>query len=274
MALKRVNPVPKRVGSDEEKQKILYIEDEEINWDVARLSLRERYSLTRATTSEEAFALLARQKYDLILMDIQLTGSELDGIEITRILRGLMDQSKIPVFAQKADCQGARIIFMTAYSARYSKDELLQAGGDDLITKPVDFTRLSLAMSRLLVREAFDNQPKLKKMLAEKRIEEKRSHVRVPLELSCKVLCDNMTFDGNLWDLSMGGARIVFDPGPVPIVITQGKRCVVQFTTAWGIFKSDIRIAWNQPTRPNELGVSFTDLSDENLSILNHWFDS
>jgi DNA-binding response OmpR family regulator len=49
-------------------------------------------------------------------------------------------------------CQDAPIIFVTAYMNRYSKPELTEAGGDDVIYKPVDFMRLSLAMSRLLVR--------------------------------------------------------------------------------------------------------------------------
>ena len=158
MALTRFNPVPKPSKQKDNKQHILYVEDEDMNWEVTHLSLRDKFSLTRAASAEEAFALLGQQKFDLILMDIQLSGSSLNGIEITQILKGMAAQAT-PSFARGADCQGARIIFVTAYSARYTKDELMQAGGDDLITKPVDFTRLSLAISRLLVREAFEAQP-------------------------------------------------------------------------------------------------------------------
>ena len=273
MALTRFNPVPKAVEVGDNKQKILYVEDEDTNWDVTQLSLRERYSLTRAATSEEAFELLSHKKFDLILMDIQLSGSELNGIEITRILRGL-NRSNVPTFAQNADCQGARIIFVTAYSARYSKTELMEAGGDDLITKPVDFTRLSLAISRLLVREAFDSQPQVKKLLEEAKLKEQRSHLRIPLELNCKVSFDDDTFHAYLWDLSIGGARIAFEPGPVPSNLTTGNLCTIQFTTAWGVIKSDISIAWNEASKPNEMGVSFEGMSSECQGILNRWLGS
>ena len=143
------------------------MEDEDTNWEVTQLSLRDKFALQRASTSAEAFAMLDREKFDLILMDIQLSGSDLNGIEITQSLRGLTTGG-VPDYAKNVDCQGARIIFVTAYSARYTKEELIEAGGDDLITKPVDFTRLSLAISRLLVREAFNKQPQVKKFLSEK----------------------------------------------------------------------------------------------------------
>ena len=45
------------------------------------------------------------------------------------------------------------VVFVTAYSARYDKPSLIEAGADDVITKPVDYTRLLLVSSRLLVRD-------------------------------------------------------------------------------------------------------------------------
>ena len=164
MALTRFNPVPKAKSQETEKQRILYVEDEDTNWEVTQLSLRDKFTLQRAASSAEAFAILTKERFDLILMDIQLSGSDLNGIEITQTLRGLGSGS-VPSYARQIDCHGARIIFVTAYSARYTKEELIEAGGDDLITKPVDFTRLSLAISRLLVREAFSSQPQVKKFL-------------------------------------------------------------------------------------------------------------
>jgi DNA-binding response OmpR family regulator len=44
------------------------------------------------------------------------------------------------------------VVFVTAYSARYDKPSLIDAGGDDVVTKPVDYTRRLLVSSRLLVR--------------------------------------------------------------------------------------------------------------------------
>ena len=86
-------------------------------------------------------------------MDIQLSGSTLNGVDITKILRG-RGLGTVPAFAENADCKNARIIFVTAYSARYSRNELVEAGGDEMLSKPVNFRRLSMTISKLLVADA------------------------------------------------------------------------------------------------------------------------
>ena len=273
MALTRFNPVPKPSKTQDGKQQILYVEDEDMNWEVTHLSLRDKFSLTRAASAEEAFALLGKKKFDLILMDIQLSGSALNGIEITQILKGLAAQAA-PSFARNADCQGARIIFVTAYSARYTKDELLQAGGDDLITKPVDFTRLSLAISRLLVREAFDAQPQIKKKLEEKDLSERRKTLRVPIELNCKIELDGEFFPGVIWDLSLGGARISFPGGTVPESMMEGLLCGIEFTTAWGQIQADATVVRVLKEPHPEIGISFEEMKPNALSILEKWLGS
>ena len=76
---------------------MLYVEDEDTNWEVAELSLRGRYDLVRARNARECFEMLKKHKYELVLMDIQLSGSELDGVQITNILKGLY-QEEAPEF--------------------------------------------------------------------------------------------------------------------------------------------------------------------------------
>lgn len=155
MALKRFTPPApgssrKRFGRT---QSLLYVEDEDTNWEVAELALRDEFALERARSAEEAFQRLGKKKYDLILMDIQLSGSSLSGIEVTQILKGRY-KGDVPAYAEGVRCEQTPIIFVTAYTARYDKKHLVEQGGDDLIAKPVDFVRLSLAISRLLVRGA------------------------------------------------------------------------------------------------------------------------
>lgn len=135
-----------------ERRRILYVEDDDVIWEVAEFALRKDYDITRAKNARETFELLARKNYDLILMDIQLAGSDLDGIAITRILKGRFD-GEPPAYAAGVSSHGAPIIFVTAYTSLYKKEDLERAGGDERISKPVDFTRLSLAMTRLLVRD-------------------------------------------------------------------------------------------------------------------------
>lgn len=129
---------------------VLYVEDEDVNWEVALLHLEGKYLLTRATTSREAFDFLAQNKYHVILMDIQLGGSDLNGIEITQILRGTYDK---PLPAQGYDVRvDTPIIFMTAYAARYPREELLMFGGDDLLVKPVNFVAVASVISRVILK--------------------------------------------------------------------------------------------------------------------------
>ncbi len=139
---------------------ILYVEDEDINWELTEVSFRGRYNLHRAKSSREAFELLAKNTYDLILMDIQLSASDLNGIEITQVLRGRYE-GQLPHYATRVAATTVPIIFVTAYTARYTKDELIAAGGVDMIPKPVDFVKLSLTITRLILRDAATHQPDL-----------------------------------------------------------------------------------------------------------------
>lgn len=132
--------------------RVLYVEDEDQNWEIAQLSLRDRYTLERAKDSKEAFAKLRTGAFAAILMDIQLAGSDLNGIEITQVLRGGY-QGKIPEYAVGYTLRDTPIIFVTAYNARYTKEELMAYGGNDLLPKPVDFMRLALSISKYLVRQ-------------------------------------------------------------------------------------------------------------------------
>lgn len=140
-------PKPK---TQENRPVILYVEDDDSIWEVTHHALKSRFDIHRAANSREAFVELGKRRYDLILMDIQLSGSELNGIEITRVIKGLAEG---PADAPR-DGEYAKvpIIFVTAFTGRYSKEDLAAAGGDDVVPKPVDMTRLSLAIARLTVR--------------------------------------------------------------------------------------------------------------------------
>ena len=150
--LKKLPSSYKPAGGDPSKQiKLLYVEDEDTNWEVTLLNLRSRYDIARARNAQEAIMQLKTRKFHAVLMDIQLSGSDLDGIEITSVIRGRRKGS-VPAYAEDLSPSNIPIIFMTAYSARYSRDDLLNLGGDELVTKPVDFTHLGLCLSRCLLK--------------------------------------------------------------------------------------------------------------------------
>lgn len=123
---------------------ILYVEDEDENWTVAELRLRGRFRMVRAATDQEAVRVVRElhQGLHAVLMDIQLRGSELDGIKLCRLFRGSLDDAELPAFAKGCPTITAPIVFVTAYGLRHSEQELRGLGGHMLITKPVDFNRL------------------------------------------------------------------------------------------------------------------------------------
>lgn len=135
---------------------VLYVEDEEANWDVARHALRAKYKLIRACDAREAFQKMEEHPIDLILMDIQLAGSDLNGIELAQAIRGTLDLHRLPAYARTLLPRKTPIIFVTAYQARYTEAQLKDFGGNDLVTKPVDLMKLNLVMTRLLLRNIID----------------------------------------------------------------------------------------------------------------------
>ena len=142
---------PAGPGGEGSKQiKLLYVEDEDTNWEVTLLNLRSRYDIARARNAQEAVNLVKTRKFHAILMDIQLSNSDMDGIELTALFRG--KAKTVPPYAQDMPPSNIPIIFMTAYAARYTRDELLRLGGDEMVTKPVDFTHLGLCLSRCLLK--------------------------------------------------------------------------------------------------------------------------
>ncbi|MEO0812934.1 MAG: response regulator, partial [Myxococcota bacterium] len=133
-------PGPKGSGLNSDRKKLLYVEDDDSVWEVTEFALRKDYQLERAKNATEAFHSLRTKSYDLILMDIELQGSQLNGIEICQVLKGQLKVDE-PAFRAPVDISETPVVFVTAYATRYSREELIKAGGDDRITKPIDFTR-------------------------------------------------------------------------------------------------------------------------------------
>jgi CheY-like chemotaxis protein len=134
---------------------LLYVEDNDDNWEVVKLRMNRTYDITRAANDREACAELVRAKeFYAVLMDIELSGSRLNGIQLTRLLRGTLPQAERPRYAENLPVSSVPILFVTAYGSAYSQKELLEAGGDGVLLKPVDFTKLSLALTNCHLNRA------------------------------------------------------------------------------------------------------------------------
>jgi len=144
-------------GPERKRSLVLYVEDEPENREVAELRLRRSYDLLLAPTDEVACTMLRERGPELsaILMDIQLKGSVLDGIELVKLVRGTLPDSKKPPWAKDVPVLlDLPIFFVTAYGARYAEAELLAVGAQKLVTKPVNFSELTLALVDVHLRRA------------------------------------------------------------------------------------------------------------------------
>ena len=120
---------------------VLVVEDNEENWDMlSRRLLRRGYTVIRAADGQEAVDMAARERPDLILMDVSLP--VMDGLEATRRIRARPETQTTPIIA------------LTAHATSADRDKALQAGCDDYHAKPVELPRLLAQMEALLTRAA------------------------------------------------------------------------------------------------------------------------
>jgi two-component system, sensor histidine kinase and response regulator len=110
-----------------ESLRILLAEDNPINQRVAeRMLHRAGYSVTTVGTGREALDMLARKRFDVMLLDIQMP--DMDGWETARTIRAaeLQDHHHLPIVA------------MTAYAMPGDRERCERAGMDGYVSKPVN----------------------------------------------------------------------------------------------------------------------------------------
>ena len=122
------------------RHRVLYVEDDQANWEILSWVLAKDFELVRATHAREAFDLLRAQHFDVALMDVQLSGSELNGYDIARLVHGTY-VGTIPAYAENAQDPNLRIVFLTG------DDELIDSRGEAVLMKPVSLADLVKALS-------------------------------------------------------------------------------------------------------------------------------
>ena len=119
--------------------KILLVEDNEMNRDMLSRRLAKRgFDVVVALDGSSGAAAAAAEQPDLILMDISLP--DMDGCEVTRLVRAQPSTASIPIIA------------LTAHAMETDRIRALDAGCQDFDTKPVDLARLLAKIDALLSR--------------------------------------------------------------------------------------------------------------------------
>ena len=117
-------------------RKILIVEDVEYNRDLLVQLLEDEYEILTAADGAAGIEAAARERPDLILMDLSLPG--VDGWEATRRLKAEPEPEAIPV------------IELTAHAMQGDEERARACGCDDYLTKPIDEDALFAKLARLL----------------------------------------------------------------------------------------------------------------------------
>jgi CheY-like chemotaxis protein len=117
-------------------KRILIVEDVEFNRDLLVQLLEDTYEVITAADGREGIERAARERPDLILMDLSLP--VIDGWEASRRLKSLDDLRRIPIIA------------LSAHAMAGDEEKARESGCDDYLTKPLDEARLFDMLAKFL----------------------------------------------------------------------------------------------------------------------------
>jgi CheY-like chemotaxis protein len=114
--------------------KIIIVDDNEEFRLILRTVLeRKGFVVTEASDGQEAIERMSTDPFRLAIVDLDMP--RMNGIELTRRV--------------KKDHPGVPVMMITAYASFYAPGEILAAGVDAFLQKPVDFARLTQAIENL-----------------------------------------------------------------------------------------------------------------------------
>jgi sigma-B regulation protein RsbU (phosphoserine phosphatase) len=127
--------------NNNEKNIILVIDDDVVIRKLLRHHLdKNNYQVIEAAGPEEGMEHLSANSIDLVLCDVTMEG--MDGFTFCRKVRENENYRAIP------------FVFVTAKNTMEDKSMALEAGGDDIITKPFDVNDLLIKVKALIKRTA------------------------------------------------------------------------------------------------------------------------
>jgi len=193
---RRRAPVASMLPGDlpERRLHVLLAEDNAVNQRLAASLLERRgHRVTIVDNGLEAIDACARERFDVVLMDVQMP--DIGGLEATAAIR----------LRERGATTHVPIIAMTAHAMKGDRERCLDAGMDEYVTKPLDSRRLCA-----LVEALADGRPATD-------IESDTPSDGVPLELSEQVL----TRVGGDRELLVAISRLFVDDAPTHLARIQ-----------------------------------------------------
>jgi CheY-like chemotaxis protein len=111
-------------------KKVLHVEDDPVNAMLMAKLLTLEFQLTQVTDGESCLSKIHEERFDLILMDVNLGRGKMNGTETLKKIKAVPDYQQIPIIA------------ITSYTFPEDEYALLNEGFDDYFGKPVEFAKL------------------------------------------------------------------------------------------------------------------------------------
>uniref|UniRef100_A0A7V2ZJ18 histidine kinase n=1 Tax=Ignavibacterium album TaxID=591197 RepID=A0A7V2ZJ18_9BACT len=111
------------VQIDFSKKQVLLVEDDPINIQTISAFIGNLVQLTAVNNADDALEVVKSKKFDLILMDIGLSGDK-NGLDVVQEIRKMKDYQSTPIAA------------VTAYALDSDRDKMLSSGCTHYLAKP------------------------------------------------------------------------------------------------------------------------------------------
>jgi signal transduction histidine kinase/CheY-like chemotaxis protein/streptogramin lyase len=136
-----VSALPTPATSPPAGLRVLLAEDNAVNQRlVMRLLEKRGHRVALAASGREALEWFARERFDLILMDVQMP--DMDGLETTAVIRE----------REKKTGNYTPIVALTAHTMKGDRDRCIAAGMDNYINKPVEAAKLLQLVESITAR--------------------------------------------------------------------------------------------------------------------------
>ena len=125
-------------------KRIIYVEDDEINALVMQKLLEKHFDIHLAYDGIECLEKIRQQKFDIILMDVNLGNGYLNGIELMQQIKDFPGYHHIPIIA------------VTSFAMRRDIEEFMKAGFTGYLSKPIEKNKVFR-----LIHQFMNNHPEV-----------------------------------------------------------------------------------------------------------------
>lgn len=144
--------------------RILVVDDRPTNRAVLKAALRPPvYEVSEATGGRHALDLIAKQRFDLIILDLLMP--DLNGLEVLKAVRQVHSPSVLPVIMVTVKDEGSGVV------------EALACGANDYIARPIDFPVLFARIQTQLSRKRTEDALREAQEDLERRIQERTAEL-------------------------------------------------------------------------------------------------